>query len=106
MSWFRDKVYQLVQQIPEGKVTTYGSLARAMGIKNARIIGQALHHNPDGMRTPCHRVVFADGRVARGYAFGGPTVQAQVLRQEGVPFLANGTVNLALAFWEPQHARV
>lgn len=69
-----DKVYELVRKIPKGRVTTYGAIAKKLSMF-PRIVGYALHLNPDGKRTPCHRVVNRDGRVAPGYAFGGKDEQ-------------------------------
>lgn len=91
---FFEQVYQLVRQVPAGFVTTYGELARALHTKDARRVGHALHANPDGDRTPCHRVVFSDGRLAPGYAFGGPKEQLRKLQLEGVVFLTDSTVDL------------
>lgn len=93
MSFFQ-QVYELVQHIPAGKVSTYGELAKALHTRDARRIGQALHANPDGSKTPCHRVVFSDGRLAPGYAFGGPNEQMRKLQLEGVTFLKKERVNL------------
>lgn len=93
---FFEQVYTLVRSVPAGKVTTYGALAKALGTPDARRVGQALHANPDGSKTPCHRVVFTDGRLAPGYAFGGPNEQLRRLQLESVPFLENGRVALTI----------
>lgn len=79
------KVYKIVRTIPAGKVTTYGNLARACGIRSARAVGQILHRNND-TATPCHRVVFADGSLSESYAFGGAEEQKMKLVSEGVKF--------------------
>ena len=61
---FDDAVLHLVKQIPMGRVTTYGALAKALGKpKAARAVGGALNKNPDPVRVPCHRVVRSDGSV-------------------------------------------
>lgn len=91
---FFQQVYDLVQTVPAGKVTTYGALAKALRTQDSRRVGQALHANPDSDLTPCHRVVFADGRLAPGYAFGGPNEQLRRLQLEGVHFLDDGKVDL------------
>lgn len=91
---FFQQVYALVRQIPEGKVSTYGQLAKALHTKDARRIGHALHANPDSDQTPCHRVVFSDGRLAPGYAFGGPKEQLRKLQMEGVVFVDESHVDL------------
>ncbi len=81
-----EKVYKAVAKIPRGKVTTYGEIARYLGISNPRVVGFALHVNKDPDNIPCHRVVNKKGELAPGYAFGGLDVQKQLLTQEGVKF--------------------
>lgn len=90
---FFEKVYSLVRKIPKGKVTTYGEIASALGTRDARRIGHALHANPT-QDTPCHRVVNKDGRLAPGYAFGGPNEQKSILLSEGVIFVDDVHVDL------------
>ncbi len=80
-----EKVYKIVRTIPKGKVTTYGAIGKKLSM-SPRVIGYALHLNPDGTKTPCHRVVNRDGRVAPGFAFGGPGIQKKLLEAEGVEF--------------------
>lgn len=98
MDPFFSQVYDLVKRIPAGKVTTYGALAKALGTRDARRIGHALHANPDGSIVPCHRVVFADGRLAPGYAFGGPKEQMRRLQLEGVE-VSEDKVDLSKYFY-------
>ena len=69
---FFEKVYDVVRLVPKGKVTTYGQIAKFLGHpRMSRQVGWALHQNPYPGDVPCHRVVFADGSLARGFAFGG-----------------------------------
>lgn len=82
---FFEKVYEVVRKIPVGKVMTYGQIADLLGTKDARRVGHALHANHDP-GVPCHRVVNKDGRLAPGYAFGGPNEQRSRLLAEGVGF--------------------
>jgi methylated-DNA-protein-cysteine methyltransferase related protein len=89
-----EKVYKVVQTIPVGSVMTYGQIARALGIRDVRKVGWALHANPDGKVTPCHRVVKKDGGLAPGYAFGGPNEQRNKLLAEGVKFIDENYVDL------------
>lgn len=79
-------IYKAVAKIPRGKVCTYGSIAKYLGISNPRVVGYALHVNKDPDNVPCHRVVNKNGELAPGYAFGGLRIQKQLLKQEGVGF--------------------
>lgn len=77
---FFERVYEVVEQIPEGMVATYGQVALLAGRpRSARYVGYALHSNPRPGEIPCHRVVFADGRICEGFAFGGPDAQRELL---------------------------
>ena len=91
-----DKVYQVVKQIPIGYVATYGQIARMLGnVRWARIVGYALHDNPDGDLTPCYRVVNKEGRTAPGWSR-----QRSLLEEEGVHFKADGHVDMRQYLWE------
>ena len=104
MGEFSDKVFEIVRQVPRGKVTTYGQVARLMGRpQSARYVGFALRRNPspsaDGGETPCHRVLFKDGSLCKGFAFGGPDVQRSLLQAEGVSFVDDTHVDLDAHLW-------
>lgn len=90
---FFEQVYNEVKKIPEGFVMTYGQIAEKLGTKDARRVGHALHANKSG-EVPCHRVVNKHGRLAPGYAFGGPGEQKNRLTAEGVRFLDELHVDL------------
>lgn len=80
-----EDVYELLQKIPEGKVTTYGDLARALGNPSAsRIIGRIVGQNPNPIRVPCHRVVMSDGKLG-GYRYG-TNKKKELLEKEGLSF--------------------
>lgn len=88
------RIYEAVKSIPRGRVATYGQVAALAGNpKMSRAVGNALHKNPDPEHIPCHRVVNAQGRLADEFVFGGPGVQAQRLREEGVE-VVDGKVDL------------
>ncbi len=94
MSNLYNDIYNLVKLIPLGKVTTYGEIAKFLNKPHfARQVGWALHRNPDPQNIPCHRVVFADGSLSPGYAFGGQIKQFELLMGEGITFI-NNKVNL------------
>lgn len=101
MSFF-ERAYDVVRQIPEGQVASYGQVARMLGEpRKARFVGFAMHASPgEAGGVPCHRVVFADGSLARGYAFGGDGAQRALLEAEGVRFLPDGRVDMDECSWE------
>lgn len=100
---FWKKIYDVVCKIPKGKVASYGQVAAKAGNpRAARVVGYALHRNPSPGVIPCHRVVFQDGRLAEGFAFGGEGVQRGLLEQEGVRFLADGRVDMAGCLWQAE----
>jgi methylated-DNA-protein-cysteine methyltransferase-like protein len=92
---FFSQVYELVRTIPEGYVSTYGEIAKALGTRDARRVGHALHANPSGDLTPCHRVVTKEGKLSESYAFGGSLEQYAKLIEEGITFLDRTHVDLA-----------
>lgn len=105
MGAFSDRVFAVVKQIPRGKVATYGQIARIIGApRSARYVGYALRANPapgtDPASIPCHRVVFKDGRMATGFAFGGPEIQQAMLQEEGVQFDNEGKVIMSEYLWD------
>jgi methylated-DNA-[protein]-cysteine S-methyltransferase len=92
---FNQKVWALTARIPEGKVTTYGEIARYLGTKAYRAVGNALNKNPYAPTVPCHRVVGASGALT-GFAHGVAKKRA-MLEREGIP-IANDRVDLARCF--------
>lgn len=90
-----EKIYEVVKSIPKGKVATYGQVAFLAGNPHwSRVVGYALHKNPDSPTIPCHRVVNREGKVAHNFAFGGSEVQRQLLEAEGVIFESDGRIDL------------
>ena len=93
------KIYEVVKKIPRGKVCTYGQIALLVGNPRlSRVVGYALHVNPEPGVIPCHRVVNRNGEVSRAFAFGGENMQIQLLEDEGVEFVA-GRVPLDKYMW-------
>ena len=70
------------EKIPKGQTSSYGEIARKAGT-TPRVVGFALHKNPDPKNIPCHRVIFKDGRLSPGYVFGGEGKQREKLLSEG-----------------------
>ena len=86
-------VYKKLLDVPKGKITTYGELAKAVGLKNgARIIGKIMNHNQYPGIIPCHRVVMSTGNVG-GYAFG-QDIKEKMLHDEGIVIKNGKIVNL------------
>lgn len=99
---FFDKVYSVVAKIPRGKVTTYGAIAEACGIKSsARTVGWALNGAKDS-NLPCHRVVNRFGALTGKIHFGDPNLMEELLKSEGVEFGKDGCVNMKKYFWMPK----
>ena len=90
-----EEIYTEVSLIPKGKVASYGYIACRVGNPRlSRVVGYALHVNPRPDEIPCHRVVMKDGSVSSGFAFGGPEIQREKLRNEGITFLSDGRVDM------------
>ena len=95
-----EKIYDIVKLIPKGMVTNYGTVAFFAGnARWSRIVGFALHVNPDQATIPCHRVVTKNGKLSSAFAFGGENEQRKLLENEGVTFDSDGNVNMDLHYW-------
>ncbi|HUN64796.1 MAG TPA: methylated-DNA--[protein]-cysteine S-methyltransferase [Bacteroidota bacterium] len=81
-------IWEMVQEIPQGRVATYGQIAEMCGIPgHARLVGYALHNLPRGSDVPWHRVINAQGRISLGEMDGMNEEQMRLLRKEGVQFI-------------------
>lgn len=95
-----EKIYDVVREIPYGSVASYGQVAALAGNRRwARVVGYALHANPDPDNIPCYRVVTKDGKVSNAFAFGGANRQVSLLEAEGVRF-RDGHVIMEEFQWE------
>jgi methylated-DNA-protein-cysteine methyltransferase-like protein len=95
MNSFFDDVYEIVERIPYGRVTSYGHIARMLGNpRGARVVGWAMRNCPDGL--PWHRVVLADGNITGG-AFA--EIRRALLEEENIPFLPDGRVDMKACGW-------
>lgn len=84
------KIYKKLLEVPKGKITTYGELAKAVGLKNGqREVGKIMNKNPYPVIIPCHRVVKSDGKVG-GYAYG-EEIKSDMLIREGI-IIKNGKI--------------
>lgn len=99
---FPRRVYQVVKRIPEGRVTSFGRIGRALGSpRAARMVGWALNALPAGSDVPAHRVVNRNGQLTGAHHFGGPDVMRDLLVDEGVAFVNETTVDLSAHLWDP-----
>lgn len=96
-----ERIYAIVRLIPRGKVATYGQIAALAGNPRlSRVVGYALHVNPDPDNIPCYRVVNRLGEVSKAFAFGGENRQVALLQNEGVEFI-DGHVDMKKYLWKP-----
>ena len=100
---FYERVYELVRQIPEGRVTSYGAIARVLGSAgSARMVGYALRSSFSARPpVPAHRVVNRVGLLSGKAAFGSATMMKQLLENEGVKVEDDKVVDFDNLFWEP-----
>ena len=95
-----ERIYEIVRQIPKGSVATYGQIAALAGNRRwFRVVGYALHVNPDPEGIPCYRVVNRMGEVSSAFAFGGENRQIALLEADGIP-CADGKVDLEKYQWK------
>lgn len=98
---FYEKVYKVVAQIPEGKVTTYGAIAAYLGVASgARMVGYALNQSHK-QRVPAHRVLNRLGQLTGRAHFPDDTMRER-LQQEDISFTDTYTVDIEKHFWNPK----
>jgi methylated-DNA-protein-cysteine methyltransferase-like protein len=99
---FFELVYAIVREIPHGRVTSYGAIAKALGTpKSSRMVGYAMnaaHVHPD---IPAHRVVNRIGLLTGKHHFGSPDRMEQLLQAEGIEVNDNRIVHFETHFWDP-----
>lgn len=101
---FFEQVYAVVREIPEGRVTSYGAIARALGAGgSSRVVGYAMRVAGGAYPpVPAHRVVNRVGMLTGKRAFGSPTMMEQLLANEGVTVIDDQVVDFERLFWDPQ----
>ncbi len=98
---FFERVYDIVKQIPTGKVTTYGAIAKVLGLASAaRTVGWALNSAKERPGIPFHRVVNRNGLLTGKNNFASPYLMRELLENEGVEFIGDA-VNLDKHLWLP-----
>jgi len=86
----QQKVFKKLLEVPKGQITTYGELAKTVGLKNGqRTVGRIMNKNPYPVIIPCHRVVMSTGKIG-GYAYG-EHVKTKMLNDEGI-IIENGKI--------------
>jgi len=96
----KGKVFALVEACPEGRVTTYGWIGKALGYpRGARMIGWIMNETPQGV--PAQRVINSKGELSGSWAFGSPDLMRQLLENEGILFSEDGRVDLKRYGWDP-----
>ena len=96
-------IYTIVNEVPFGKVATYGQIAAIVspGLP-ARIVGYALHGLPDGTKIPWHRVINSKGKISYSVTrHDHDSLQQKLLEQEGIKFTSDGIINLKEYLWVP-----
>ena len=96
------KVYEVVRQIPEGKVTSYGAIAKYLGSpQSSRMVGWAMNAAHSLADVPAHRVVNRKGLLTGKHHFGGGTIMQQLLENEGVLIKEDQIQDFDKYFWDP-----
>lgn len=99
---FFERVYQVVKQIPPGRVTSYGAIARYLGAAgSARMVGWAMNHSHNRIAVPAQRVVNRLGMLTGKHHFEGTNVMQQMLESEGVVIKDNKVQDFEKIFWDP-----
>lgn len=99
---FFERVYEVARQIPFGRVTSYGAIAKVLGTaKSARMVGWAMNaaHNIESV--PAHRVVNRKGLLTGKHHFQGANLMQQLLENEGIVVVDNQILNFESVFWTP-----
>ncbi|MFN4147108.1 MAG: MGMT family protein [Runella sp.] len=99
---FFDDVYEVVRQIPPGRVTTYGAIAAFLGSKqSARMVGWAMNACHGMSDIPAHRVVNRNGMLSGKHFFGSPTAMQELLEAEGIRIENDRIIDFDKLFWNP-----
>lgn len=100
---FYEQVYEVARLIPKGKVTSYGVIAKALGVANSsRMVGHAMAYAGQASpKVPAHRVVNSSGLLTGRFHFSPPTLMAELLEKEGVTVVNDKVKNFKQVFWDP-----
>ena len=99
---FFEKVYEVAKQIPFGRVTSYGAIAKYLGAaRSARMVGWAMNASHNNQEIPAHRVVNRKGLLTGKHHFDGTNLMQQLLESEGIQVVENQIQNFDNIFWDP-----
>lgn len=99
---FFERVYNIAKQIPYGRVTSYGAIAKALGTaRSARMVGWAMNASHNNEDVPAHRVVNRVGLLSGKHHFDGTNLMQQLLESEGIKVIDNQIIDFDKHFWEP-----
>lgn len=99
---FFEKVFEIAKQIPFGRVTSYGAIAKYLGAaKSARMVGWAMNASHNNADIPAHRVVNRNGLLTGKFHFDGTNLMQQLLENEGIIVKENQIQNFNVVFWDP-----
>ncbi|MEA3504874.1 MAG: MGMT family protein [Bacteroidota bacterium] len=100
---FFEKVFDVVMQVPYGRVTSYGAVAKYLGSgKSARLVGWAMNASITAKnRVPAHRVVNRNGQLTGKHHFGGENIMQQLLESEGIEIIDDQIQNFDKYYWDP-----
>ncbi len=100
---FFEQVYEVARQIPHGRVTSYGAIAKYLGaVRSARMVGWAMNNShSQKLEIPAHRVVNRNGILTGKYHFGQSKLMADLLRSEGIKVEEDQIINFKDVFWDP-----
>lgn len=99
---FFQKTYEVARQIPFGRVTSYGAIAKYLGAaRSARMVGWAMNSSGKEKDVPAHRVVNRKGLLTGKHHFDGSNLMQQLLENEGVKVVDNQIIDLEKHFWDP-----
>ncbi len=99
---FFERSYEVAKQIPFGRVTSYGAIAKYLGTaRSARMVGWAMNASHGNDEIPAHRVVNRKGLLTGKHHFQGTNLMQQLLESEGIVVIENQIQNLETVFWDP-----
>ncbi len=100
---FFERVYAVAKQIPYGKVTSYGAIAKVLGaVRSARMVGWAMNASHNMEDVPAHRVVNRKGLLTGKHHFDGTNLMQQLLESEGIEVIDNQIIDFDKHFWMPE----